>query len=172
MGSSARWIVVAALSLASSRIASGEPPPESPPASPPTAPSRLRHTLYVEFLGKGGLWGLGYSYQLTPRLALGVVASLSAFDNQRMWSASPSVTVYPLGTRRHRAFLDLGPQLVHVSTPSPVPEWMGTSSTGIGGQLSAGYEHRGRVLVRAFGMGVVGKGGIAPWAGVDMGCAF
>ncbi|MBS1119791.1 MAG: hypothetical protein H6Q90_2019 [Deltaproteobacteria bacterium] len=168
MHSPSRWIVVAALLLATTRIASGEPST----GSPTTPPSQLRHALYLEFLGKGGLWGLGYSYQLRPRLALGVVASLSAFDRQRMWSASPSVTVYPLGTRRHRAFLDLGPQLVHVSTPSPVPEWMGTSSTGIGAQLSTGYEHHGRVLVRAFVMGVVGKGGIAPWAGADMGCAF
>jgi hypothetical protein len=128
--------------------------------------------VYLELLGKGGLWGLGYGYQLVPRVALGVVASVWTLDGQRVYTASPFVTLYPLGTQRHRLFVDLGPQFVRVSTPSPVPEWMGTSSTGLGGQVSTGYEHHGLVLVRAFVMGVAGNSGVAPWIGADMGATF
>ncbi|MBL9019190.1 MAG: hypothetical protein JNL83_33685, partial [Myxococcales bacterium] len=58
------------------------------------------------------------------------------------------------------------------STPSPVPEWMGTSSTGVGTQLSAGFEHRSRAVLRVFVMGTIGRGGAAPWLGVDLGWAL
>lgn len=144
------------------------------PADAPAVSTRppARHAVFVELLGKGGLWGLGYSFQLASRLALGGVASFTTLDGHRIWSASPFVTLYPLGTRRQRLFVELGPQLIHVSTPSPVPEWMGTSSTGIGAQLSTGYEYRGPLLVRVFAMGVAGKGGLAPWLGADVGWSF
>ncbi len=135
-------------------------------------PERTSHSIYVEALGKGGLWGLGYGYQLTKRLALGAVASMWMFDGQRVYSASPFLTVYPAGTERHRLFVDVGPQLVRVFTPAPVPELMDTSSTGIGGQVSIGYERRGPLLVRVYAMGVAGENGVAPWLGVDMGAAF
>jgi hypothetical protein len=136
-----------------------------------SAPPR-RNALYVELLGKGGTWGLGYSHQFHRRFAVGAVGSYSVLDGQRMLTLSPSVTAYPLGVHHHRWFVDVGPQLVHLSTPSPVPEWMGTSETGIGAQLSTGYEYRGPVFARLFVMGVVGKSGVAPWLGVDLGWAF
>lgn len=136
------------------------------------ANAERRHSIYVEGLGKGGLWGLGYGYQPARRWALGAVVSAWVLDGQRVFGASPFVTIYPLGTRTHRLFVDVGPQVVHISTPSPVPEWMGTSSTGIGGQMSIGYERRGPLLVRAFAMGAAGENGIAPWIGVDVGAAF
>lgn len=131
-----------------------------------------RNALYVELLGKGGTWGLGYSHQFHRRFAVGAVGSYSVLDGQRMLTLSPSVTAYPLGVHRHRLFVDLGPQLVHLSTPSPVPEWMGTSETGLGAQLSTGYEYRGPVFARLFVMGVAGKSGVAPWLGMDLGWAF
>ena len=130
------------------------------------------HAIYVEALGKGGLWGLGYGHALSRRWAVGAVASAWTLDGQRVYSASPFVTLYPLGTARHRAFVDAGPQVVHVSTPSPVPEWMGTSSTGVGAQVSAGYEYCGALLVRVFAMTVAGDNGVAPWLGMDVGAAF
>jgi hypothetical protein len=77
-----------------------------------------------------------------------------------------------MGVRRHRLFVDVGPQVIRVSTPSPVPEWMGTSSTGIGAQASVGYERRGPLLVRVFAMVAAGENGVAPWLGVDVGAAF
>jgi hypothetical protein len=152
-----RSVVAAACALAALAVpAAAEPPPPA------------RNAVYVELLGKGGLWGLGYGRELGPRLALGVVGSLSVVDGQRIGSLSPFLTTYLVGSR-HRWFVDLGPQVVRVSTPSPVPEWMGTSSTGLGGQLATGYEHRARVVVRAFVMAVAGKGGVAPWIGADVG---
>lgn len=155
-----RSVAVAAVCVAATQTARAEPE------------RTARHAIYVEALGKGGLWGLGYGHQITKRLAIGAVASMWMLDDQRVYTASPFLTIYPLGTARHRLFVDVGPQVTHVSTPSPVPEWMGTSSTGVGGQVSAGYERRGPLLVRVFAMGVAGENGIAPWLGMDVGAAF
>ena len=128
-----------------------------------------RHAAYLELLGKGGLWGIGYDYQAWTRIALGGTGSISVMDGEQVTSLSPYATFYAVGRRRHRLFLQLGPQLVRVERSSPVPEWPGMSSTGLGGQLSMGYELRTRFLLRAFVMGAVGKGGAAPWLGVSLG---
>ncbi len=166
-----RRVAVAAVCVVATRSARAEPERTSPEA-PATTSSARHHSIYIEALGKGGLWGLGYGYQISKRIALGVVASMWMPDGQRVYSASPFLTVYPVGTERHRLFVDIGPQVIRVSTPSPVPEWMGTSSTGVGGQVSIGYEHHGPLLVRVFAMGTAGENGVAPWLGVDMGAAF
>ncbi len=167
------WSSLLALCLALA-TAHAEPRESLAPPGSPTSQATIssRHSLYVEVFGKGGLWGLGYGYQLSKRWALGAVASFWVLDGQRVATASPFVTLFPLGTERHRAFVDLGPQVVRVSTPSPVPEWMGTSSTGVGGELSAGYAYHGPVLVRAFAMLAAGQRGVGPWLGVDVGARF
>lgn len=140
----------------------------APIAAQPESAER-RHAVFVEAFGRGGVWGLGYGLQLGRRFGVGAVVSASPHDGQRLLSFAPYVTAYPLGGWRHRMFVDAGPQLVHLSTPSPVPEWDGTSSTGVGGHLAAGYELRTRVLVRAFAMVVIGDDGAAPWFGFDLG---
>ena len=139
------------------------------PSSP--SPARpARHAVFVEGLGRaGGVVGLGYGYQLSRRVGVGAVGSFDRFDGQRLYSLSPFVTAYPVGGARHRWFVEAGARLARLVTPSPVPEWSGTSSNGIGGQLATGYEYRRGVLVRGFGMVEVGRGGAAPWFGVDLG---
>jgi hypothetical protein len=128
-----------------------------------------RHALSIELFGRGGLWGVGYDYLVNPRLALGATASFFAVDGERVTTLSPYVGVYPLGGRHHRWFVQGGPRLVRLVRPSPVPEWPGMSTTGVGGALASGYEYRGRLLVRAFGMATAGKGGVRPWLGVSLG---
>ena len=98
-----------------------------------------------------------------------MVGSFTLLDGQRLASLSPFVTYYPAGNQRHRWFVDVGPQLVYVATPSPVPEWSGASETGLGGVAASGYELRARVVVRLFAMVVGGKNGFAPWLGADLG---
>ncbi len=138
-----------------------------PPASPTR---RARHAIYVEALGRaGGVAGLGYGYQISRRLGVGAVGSINLLDGQRLYSLSPFVTLYPVGGARHRWFVEAGPHLARLVTPSPVPEWSGTSSNGVGGQLTTGYEYRRHVLTRVFAMVEVGRGGVAPWFGVDLG---
>lgn len=137
----------------------------------PAAPAhRARHAIYVEAFGRaGGVAGLGYGYQLARRVGVGAVGSIELLDGQRLYALSPFVTLYPVGGARHRWFVEVGPHLARLVTPSPVPEWSGTSSNGIGGQLTTGYEYRRRVLTRVFAMVEVGRGGVAPWFGVDLG---
>jgi len=127
------------------------------------------HTVYAELFGKGGLWGLGYDYRY-GRYGVGGAVSAYVLDAQRVLSLSPYVTFSIAEHGRHGWFVQAGPQLVRLETPSPVPEWDGTSSTGIGAQLSSGWEYRGeRWLVRSYLMAAVGQGGVAPWLGVDLG---
>ena len=135
-------------------------------------PTLPKHAIYVEVLGKGGVWGLGYQQDLRPWLGLGAVASFIVLDGQWISTLAPYLTAYPLGRGQHRWFVDVGPEVVYLVTPSPVPEWAGTSDAGVAGHLSSGYEFRGSVFVRAYAMGIVGRYGIAPWAGVSIGWSF
>lgn len=137
-----------------------------------SAPVERPHAVYLELLGKGGLWGFGYDYRVNGWLGAGLTGSFSVVDGQRVLGLSPYLAAYPLGSGRHRGFLHLGPQLFHVSTPSPVPEWTGTSSTGLGAEASAGYEYRDGILVRVYAMAAAGKDGVAPWLGVSIGWTF
>ena len=137
--------------------------------------ARPSHLVYASLLGKGGLWALGYEYRFAGvPLAVGGAASASQLDGQRVLSFSPYVSYTVLERGRHAWFVDGGPQLVHVATPSPVPEWSGTSSTGVGAQVSSGWAHRTDRgwLVRTYALVVAGKGGVAPWLGVDLGWSF
>jgi hypothetical protein len=138
----------------------------------PAAPTRRPHAVYAELFGKGGLWGLGYDYRF-GRFGAGAALSVTVLDSQRVFSLSPYAS-FALATRGpHEWFVHAGPQLVRVETPSPVPEWDGTSSTGVGAQLSSGWEYRPAPwLLRTYMMVTAGKGGVAPWLGVDLGWSF
>jgi len=136
------------------------------------AAERRPHAVYLELLGKGGAWGAGYDYQPSAPFAIGATVSWFVQDAQRTLALSPYLTGYPLYAGRNRLFVQLGPQLAHVATRSPVPEWPGTSGTELSGQLSIGWERRTRLLLRAYGMLAYGKGGFGPWLGVTAGWTF
>lgn len=128
-----------------------------------------RHAIYVEALGKGGLWGVGYDYLATRHLAIGATGSIAMFGGERIVTVAPYLGIYPLPRPRHRWFIHAGAEVANLSRPSPVPEWPGTSSTGVGASVATGYELRTRVLIRAYAMVTVGAGGVAPWLGVSLG---
>lgn len=131
-----------------------------------------RHAVYFEALGKGGLWGLGYDYLLSERFAAGATASFYFLDDQRIASLSPYLNFYPGSIGSGRWMIQAGPQFVHQSTLSPVPEWTGISSGKLGVQLGTGYEYRSRLLFRAYAMMTAGSGGVAPWLGFSLGWTF
>lgn len=128
--------------------------------------------IYAELLGKAGAYGLGFDHRVHRRVTVGVVASFGIFDSQRVASLMPYVGLYPVRNGAHSWFFDLGPLAVHTWEPSPVPEWDGDSDTGVAFGLSSGYEYRSRFLFRAYVHGVGGAGGIFPWLGIGVGCAF
>lgn len=131
-----------------------------------------RHALYLEALGKGGLWGIGYDYLLNNRVAVGSTGSLYFLDGQRITTLSPYLNFYPAGSAHSRLMIQAGPQFVQQSTASTVPEWSGISTTKISGQIGTGWEFRSNALFRIYGMIAAGKTGIAPWAGLTAGWTF
>ena len=140
-----------------------------------TAPAvaEPEHIIYVELLGKGGLWGAGYELQPTRWLAFGGVASYYELGGDRYATLSPYAAVYPLRRGQHAWYVQLGPQLVHRSTPSPVPEWSGMSTTAFDAELSTGYEHRSaRGMVVRVGMLVEVGERVVPWLGASFGWAL
>jgi hypothetical protein len=130
------------------------------------------HAVHVEFFGRGGLYSLGYDYQLRPWLAVGAAAAWYQLDGERVLSITPQANVYPWWRERHRWLVQGGPSLVRTSIVSPVPEWDGIAETGLGAIVASGYEYRGRVLVRTVLGAAAGKGGVEPWAGVTLGVTF
>ncbi|HEY0991433.1 MAG TPA: hypothetical protein VGD80_30475 [Kofleriaceae bacterium] len=148
---------------------SAEPAPREP-SDTGDAPARhpRRHAIYVELLGRAGLWGIGYDFQPRRWLAIGAAASYYALDGDRFSTIAPYAALYPVSHGGHAAFVQLGPSLVRRTTPSPVPEWDGMSTTRLGAELCAGYEYRRSVLFRAYAMASQGDH-LVPWLGVSLG---
>lgn len=158
-----------AVCLAFSPVVNAEPAHD---AGEPTATAKAEarpNAIYVEGLGKGGVWGVGYERHLARWLGVGGVASFTMLDGQRMYSLTPYVLVYPARSGAHGLFVDGGANIVRIDTPSPVPEWDGMTESGIGGEVSAGYEYRGKLLFRIYAQMVAGKKGVSPWGGVSIG---
>lgn len=133
-------------------------------------PPERRHAAFVELLGKGGAWGLGYDFQLSQRFDVGAVASFAPLDGQRLYTLSPYLGVTLAGSAgHHHWFAEAGPQLERLVTPSPVPEWKGMTSTDVGAEVSSGYEYRDHFLFRIYGEAIAGARGVAPWAGISLG---
>lgn len=157
-----RWLIIGALLAWAPGVARGEV--EDRQEAP--------HTVYLELFGKAGLWGVGYDYRLDRRWSVGGAVSALDADGQTTVALSPYVGVDAVQWGRHAWFAQSGPQLVHERVRSPVPEWDGARSTGVGGQLSTGYEYRGPVVVRGYLMVVAGRGGVTPWGGLTLGYRF
>ncbi|HEX2687812.1 MAG TPA: hypothetical protein VHN14_14395 [Kofleriaceae bacterium] len=126
------------------------------------------HAIYVDVLGKAGLWGIGYDWQFRQRFAIGATASYYSFDGDHITQLVPYVAAYPLDHGHHRGFLQLGPSFTRRTTPSPVPEWSGMTTSRAGAELCAGYEYRHGVLVRAYAMASQGDH-LVPWLGASFG---
>lgn len=127
-----------------------------------------RHAVYVDLLGKGGLYGIGYERQWTHRFALGAVASYYLLGGDHFSTVSPYGAAYPWRHGPHRWFAQAGPQLIRRATPSPGPEWHGLTSTSWSVELSSGYEYRRGVLARIYAMASKGTR-FAPWLGASIG---
>lgn len=135
------------------------------------APER-RHLVYGELLGKLGLYSLGYEYQLTDWLSVGGAGSFWLASYRRVMAGTLYLGVGTAIRGKHRWFAQVGPEIIRESEPA-VPGFGGLARTGIGAQLSAGYEYRGeRWLFRGHGTVTAGKGGVAPWLGAAVGVRF
>ncbi len=134
--------------------------------------ARRPHAVYVELLGKSGAYGFGYDLALSERFGVGGALSYFAVESQRVLSVAPYANAYPLAGGWGAVVLQAGAQFVHVSVPSHIPGWSGTSSTGVAGQISVGYEYRSPFLVRFLASGVYGRGGLRPWVGLALGAAL
>jgi hypothetical protein len=136
----------------------------------PAAADEGHHLVYVEALGKAGLYGLGYEHALTSRLSLGGAASFAVIRDQQVLTLSPYVHGTLARGTRHALFTELGAVFVHSRIPSPVDDWDGMSDSGGGGFASLGWERAGdHLVVRASASVVVGEGRLAPWVGIAIG---
>lgn len=129
-----------------------------------------RHLFYVEALGKGGLYGVGYEYSAKPWLGLGGALSYSNIRDEQVFTASPYVHLTALQGKRHALFGELGAIIAHSRVPSPVMNWDGMSDSGVGGFATVGWEYRrGHLVLRTSGGVAVGEGGAAPMLGFSIG---
>lgn len=147
----------------------GKPVGASPTETVPVVQAQRSHSVHAEYLGRGGLYGLGYSYNFDQRFMLSAVASFYKLEGEYHGSLSPSLGYYLFRRSRHRIFSDLGPRytLTHVS--SPVPRWSGHTDYAFGGQVSVGYEYRNRVVIRSSLSLLFGQNGATPWGGSSIG---
>jgi hypothetical protein len=134
-------------------------------AEPPS-----KHLVYVELLGKGGLYSVGYEYAIAPWLGFGGAASYSDIRDEQVFTASPYLHFNALQSTHHALFSEVGAILAHSRVPSPVMNWNGVSDTGSGGFLSVGWQYQRRhVVLRTSAAIVAGEGGVAPMVGFAIG---
>src|SRR5678816_4335597 len=89
--------------------ASADPAPrDSSDTGDAPAPHARRHAIYVELLGRAGLWGIGYDFQPRRWLAIGAAASYYALDGDRFSTIAPYAALYPVSHGGHAAFVQLG----------------------------------------------------------------
>ena len=137
-------------------------------AAASAAPSR--HLVYVEALGKGGLYGVGYEYTLLPWLAVGGAGSWSALRRQHVTTLAPYAHATLLARGHHALFGELGAIVARSSIGSPVSDWNGMTTYGGGGFATVGYEHASRHLVVRASLGAAaGRGGVQPMIGLAIG---
>jgi hypothetical protein len=159
------WVVVASLVSSTPVMAD----PQVAAHATREAPTS-EHLVYVEVLGKAGLYGIGYERTLTSRLSLGIAASYAVTRDQQVATASPYVHGTLVRGSRHALFTELGASFVHSRIPSPVDDWDGMTDSGGGGFVSLGWERATRHLVMRTSASVIaGEGGIAPWLGFAIG---
>jgi hypothetical protein len=145
-----------------------EPTVTASAASAASAPTSSHHAVFVELLGKGGLWGAGYEYR-AGRFAVGGVASYYELGGDRFTTLAPYVGVDVVAGARAAWFVHVGPQVVRRATPSPGPEWMGMTSTGLAAEASSGVEVRWTQLrLRGYALLAVGAH-VAPGVGLSLG---
>src|SRR5262245_46385931 len=161
-----RVLLAIAVLAALGATASADPGAPATAASPASA--RAEHAIYVDLLGRAGLWGLGYDFQPRRWFAVGAAASYYSFDGDRFSTIAPYAALYPIARGHHAGFVQLGPSVVRRTTPSPVPEWNGMTTTRLGAELCAGYEYRNGLLVRAYAMASQGDH-LVPWLGISLG---
>ena len=133
---------------------------------------RHPHAFYVELLGKGGLYTLGYDYAFTDRLAAGAGGSYFVVEGEQVLTVAPYLNIYPFAGKWGSFVVQLGLEFVHVAVPSAVRGWSGTDSSGVAEQVSLGYEYRHGFLFRFLLTGVIGRGGFRPWMGIGVGGAI
>lgn len=148
--------------------AEADPVVRASASAAPAAPAAGHHAIYLELGGRAGLWGVGYDWQPHPRFAVGAAASYYSFDGDHITTFAPYVAAYPLGLGRHRAFVQLGPTVSRRTTPSPVPEWDGLTTTKLTAEAGGGYEYRNGVLARFYVMASKGDH-LVPWFGASLG---
>ena len=160
-----RWIVVSCL-LAGPALAHAD----DGIAKTAEPNSSGKNLIYVEALGKGGLYGVGYERVLTERLSLGAAGSFAMLSDQQVITVAPYVHGTLVQGRRNALFTEVGAVLAHSHLPSPVAGWDGMSETGGGGFASLGWEYaRHHLVLRVSGSLVAGEGGLAPMFGFALG---
>jgi hypothetical protein len=150
-------------------VCQNKPGSASPKQAMPADESQRSHSVHAEYLGRGGLYGIGYSHKFGQRFMLTAVASFYKLEGEYHGTASPSLGYFLLRGLRHGVFADLGPRYTLTYVRSPVPEWSGYTNHGLGGQVSVGYEYRNRIVIRSSLSVLFGQFGATPWGGSSIG---
>src|SRR5574337_1489340 len=87
--------------------AAADPVDTGPPATAHAGVAPSEHLVFLEFLGKGGLWGAGYEYR-HGRWSVGGVASYYQLSGDRFTNISPYVGFDPVLGDRWKWFVHAG----------------------------------------------------------------
>ena len=170
-----------------------EPPPAYP--APPVAtpgqmpgyhptyrpPPRIRVTtrisrpnaVYVELLGRGLVYSVGYDHMVLPWLGFGSSFSYFQLSDVPTVFINPYVSFYPAGGIRNALLMQLGANFIYFGRGNdfflPVDPDDGLEVIG---NFGIGYEYRSGFLFRVMGMAFFSESGVIPWFGLAFGGSF
>ena len=169
-----------------------EPPPAYPAPPVQTAPAGLGYApvmarprrqttrvtrpnaVYVELLGKGFFYSVGYDHTVLKWLALGGSFSYFKLDESPVAFINPYVSFYPAGGVHNSLLMQLGANFIYFGQnhDNYLPVWSPDQGLDLCGNFSIGYEYRGAFSFRVQGMAFFSEDGVIPWLGLTFGGAF
>ena len=162
------------------------PPIHEPAPSPGQAqvltPPRQRQTtritrpnaVYVELLGRGFIYGVGYDHTLFKWLGLGGSFSYFKLGEVSTVFINPYANFYPVGGQRNSLLMQLGTSFAYFGHRHDffMPVWDQDEGFDFSASIGIGYEYRRAFLFRVMLYGLFSEEGIYPWLGFTFGGAF
>lgn len=132
------------------------------------------NAVYVELLGKGLFYSVGYDHAIFKWLALGGSFSYFKLGDAPTAFINPYALFYPAGGIHNSLMMQLGANFIYFgqNVDQFLPVWEEDGGFEFCGNFGIGYEYRGAFLFRVLGMAYFSEDGIIPWIGLTFGGAF
>ncbi len=152
----------------------GHAPVLSQPRSRKTTRITRPNAVFVELLGKGFIYGVGYDHAIFKWLGVGGSFSYFKLGDVSTVFFNPYTNFYPVGGQRSSLLMQLGASFAYFGHRHDyfLGVWDEDEGFDFSGTFGIGYEYRRAFLFRVMLYGLFSEEGVYPWLGLTFGGAF